>query len=454
MSSKVCFSEQLDRQLEKMMRDLVYENVQKLAEVYKFNAEEAVGFLDLGNIEIVRVRKQSEKPSKETKKPAFPLPYSGELLENCCHGLSKNSGLYTQCVGVPVDGTLCKKCKVSADKNDGVPEFGTIEMRQAVDLFEYKDPQGKKPEAYAKVMKKLNLTEEQVLEEAGKYNIIVNPLHFAFPSETGKKGRPTKEKVEKTGGATKGRPKKTQKVVEIADNIEEDLFQTLVENVHTEASNKKENAKKAAEVLLADVEPITDTPTKAKEAKEPKAKEAKEAKATVESINKKENAKKATEALLVGVEPITDTPTKVSSPKAKEAKEPKAKEAKATKEPKAKATKEPTKEKEPEEDVMVQFKYNDVDYFRSKKSGIVYDYAEYIKDYSVVVGEWDPATKTVKFTKEHEESDEESEDEDEEMVKSFLASRKQQSAAAVANKSEEESDAEESEEESEDEYDD
>ena len=144
-----------------MMRDLVYVNVKKLSEIYNFNAEEAARLLDLPSIEIVR----KQEKSKETKStPAFPLPYNGEMRDDCCHALCKNGGLYTQCVKVPTDGTLCKKCKVSADKNDGVPEFGTIEMRLAVDIFEYKDPKGRKPEAYSKVMKKLNLTEEQVLE--------------------------------------------------------------------------------------------------------------------------------------------------------------------------------------------------------------------------------------------------------------------------------------------------
>ena len=69
------------------------------------------------------------------------------------------------------------------------PEYGTIQDRQAVGIFEYVDPKGRKPIAYTKVMKKYKITEEQVLEEAGKLNIVVNREHFA-EVENAKRGRP------------------------------------------------------------------------------------------------------------------------------------------------------------------------------------------------------------------------------------------------------------------------
>jgi len=124
-------------------------------------------------------------------KSAFPLPYNGELNESCCNALRQNNGLYTQCTGEKgKNGKFCKSCANTMQKTGAeTPEYGTIQDRQAVGIFEYVDPKGRKPIAYTKVMKKYKITEEQVLEEAGKLNIVVNREHFA-EVENAKRGRP------------------------------------------------------------------------------------------------------------------------------------------------------------------------------------------------------------------------------------------------------------------------
>ena len=127
-------------------------------------------------------------------------------------------------------GEFCKSCQSQCDKNGtGKPDYGTIgdRMKAHHEGVEFKDPSGKSPTSYSIVMKKLKLSKEQVDEEAGKLNIVLNPNHFV-EVVTKKSGRPAKaEKKEKTESKQKGRPKKSKKVLELAGE-EEDLFASLV----------------------------------------------------------------------------------------------------------------------------------------------------------------------------------------------------------------------------------
>mgnify|MGYP006957754431 CR=1 FL=1 len=86
-------------------------------------------------------------------------------------------------------------------------------------------------------MKKLKLTEEQVLEEAGKLNIIINMQHFEDVEEPrrGRKSNPLKEVKVKAEGK-KGRPKKTKKVLEI-EGESDDLFASLVADASSVSSS-------------------------------------------------------------------------------------------------------------------------------------------------------------------------------------------------------------------------
>ncbi|NCX96946.1 MAG: hypothetical protein EBX41_11190, partial [Chitinophagia bacterium] len=236
-----------------MSQDLAYRCVGALAERYNFDAEEAYRLLGLAMIKLERKAQVKVLKEKATKvsvpKSAFPLPYNGEFHENCCFALRQNNGLYTQCTG-PRKGEsqFCKSCASTMQKTGAeVPEYGTIQMRQAVGIFEYVDPKGRKPIAYTKVMKKYKLTEEQVKEEAGKFNITIDSQHFVAPEESVKRGRPAAEKEPKVKGS-KGRPKKSKKVLEI-EGDDEDLFATLIANANIEAESEpevEEAPKKAA----------------------------------------------------------------------------------------------------------------------------------------------------------------------------------------------------------------
>ena len=138
-------------------KDVVYKVIVELSARYDFDSEEAIRSIGLSMKS--KDSKVKELKVKELKvKSKFALPYSGELVESCCRGLRQNQGLYTQCTVSSCESSVfCKSCKTSADKNDGVPEYGTITSRLKAynEGVEYKDPSGKSPTPYVKVMKKL-----------------------------------------------------------------------------------------------------------------------------------------------------------------------------------------------------------------------------------------------------------------------------------------------------------
>ena len=453
-------SEKLNNQLAKCVEDVLERAINACASEYKFNAEEAIRFLGLKTMRIVnKSETKKEKVIKEKKaKQAFPLPFNGEFNDTYCYALRQNNGLYTQCqVERKGDKPFCKNCQILADKNaNGKPDYGTIQDRLAVGIYEYVDPSGKKPVAYTKVMKKYNLNQEQVIEEAGKFNININDLHFNFQEES-KRGRPktAEEKQEKKSDGKKGRPKKTKKVIEVEDD-QDDLFATLVANANAstieddntseltepyyetkssdEKSSKNEEekaekeakkaadkaekeAKKAAEKAEKEAEKETNKAAE-KEAKKAAEKAEKEAKKAAEKAEKeaKVAAEKAEKEAKVAAEKAEKEAKKAAEKEAKKAAEKAEKEAKKASEKEAKKPSPKTEEKKEvqEAEVVKKFEFQGKKYLRSKSSGIVYDYDAYVnKNEQIVIGKWIEVSKSVEFQKE-EESDEESDEEEEE----------------------------------------
>ena len=186
-NAQMYVSEQLTRQLVNTTQDVAIRCVNALAEKYNFDANEAIQMLGLNMIKLERKVVEKAKTVKTVKvlavKSAFPLPYNGEFNDANCYALRQNNGLYTQCTGVrkgekgSPDGRahFCKGCASQMQKIGAeMPEYGTIQQRIAVDIMEYVDPKGRKPIAYTKIMKKYKIDEEQVLAEAGKFNIKIN----------------------------------------------------------------------------------------------------------------------------------------------------------------------------------------------------------------------------------------------------------------------------------------
>ena len=464
----VSLCSEVDRLLMSAVEDSVRKAVLKCAEQYNFDGEEALRMLCLSNISVSRNTKEavSSKPKPKAKSPKvakvvvskslFPLPYNGELNDWCCHALRPNGGLYTQCtISRKGDALYCKSCESKCVS--GVPEYGTIEQRMAVSAFEFVDPKGRKPIAYAKVMKKYKVSQEQVLEEAGKLNISIDLNHF----------------LDVTGGQGQGqgRPKKVKKSV-IIEGTEDDVFAALVADVNCsempdevnedvsalilaaeqaeeddkkakkEAEEEAKKAKKEAEEEAKKAKKEAEEEAKRlKEEQRIKEKEEKEAKKAAEEEAKKakkeaeEEAKKAKKAAEEEAKRLKEE-QRIKEKEEKEAKkaaEEEAKKAKKEAEEEAKKLKEeqrlkekqekeakktdkvkPEEDEDEEPDVVKKIEVDGKKYLKSKKTGIVYDYTDYVKNgEQTVVGKWNENKNKIDFTKETNDSEESEEDYDE-----------------------------------------
>jgi hypothetical protein len=419
MLSSIYVSEEMNKKLVNISQELAYKAVNYCATKYNFNAEEVCRELGLDLIKVERkkeVKSKTEKVTVSVAKPTFPLPYNGEMNSECCSALRQNNGLYTQCTGARRgESNFCKGCASQMQKTGAeVPEYGTIEMRKAVGIFEYVDPKGRKPVAYTKVMKKYKLTEEQVLDEARKVNMVINPEHFASPEES-KRGRPkTVEKEPKEKGS-RGRPKKSKKVIEI-DGDTEDLFATLVANANEEVvevvkSEDEEKLKKEklaaekAEKLAAEKAEKLAKKEAERLAREEKKKAEEEEKAAKKAAA--EQAKKEKELAAEQAKKEKELAAEQAKKEKEEAK--KAKEATKTSKKVEKASPEQAGEKQDDEpDVVKKIEFEGKKYLKSKKTGIIYDYNEYTKNgEQVVVGKWNDASNKIDFNAAEEEEDEE-----------------------------------------------
>jgi hypothetical protein len=407
-------SEQLNRMMINCAQELAQRAVKSCGEHYNFDSEEAIRLLGLMNIKVDR--KMPEKKLKVVKekavKMAFPLPYNGGCAADCCSALRQNQGLYTQCSSAPKKNQVfCKQCQMNADKNGGVPEYGTIQMRNAVGIFEYVDPKGRKPVAYTKLMKKYKVDQAAVIEEAVKFGMNIDGEHFLAPVDASK-GRPKKEKVVKEKGS-KGRPKKAKKVLLLeGEGDDDDLFASLVadanSNVVVEPAKKrgKSDEEKAAEEAKKVAEKAE------KEAKRLAEKAEKEAKLAAEKAEKEAKlaAEKFARELKKAKEEEEKLAKKAALELAKVEKEAKLAAEKAAKEAKKKpaAVKEPEPVEDEEPDVVKKIEFEGKKYLKSKKTGVIYDYTEYVKNgEQVVVGKWNDSSNKIDFNKTSDEEEEE-----------------------------------------------
>lgn len=393
---ELCVSSAVVEGVRVSMERYVLEVVEALSREYNFSASDASSKLGLVGVKVSvtdgSVGRKRKVVAKEcVEKSAFPLPFMGRNVEECCQSLRQSQGLYTQCRNSKAGEKFCKSC--SSKMVDGVPEYGTIEQRLAVGVNDYVDPSGRKVVHYTKIMKKYKVSEEQVIAEAKKLGQVVDGCHFIQPeSDNVKRGRPKAEKPAKVSSGVKGRPKKTKKVVEI-DGEEDDLFASLVaESINASAAVEAETVNAEA---VADVEA---------EAKAPEV-------ATKEKANKSEEkaAKLATKEQEKAAKLAAKEQEKAAKEQEKAAKLAAKSEAKSKKPAEKPAA--PANDDTSAADVVKKIEFEGKKYLKSKKTGIVYDYDEYVKSGDqVVVGKWNEATNKLDF--ETAKSDgEESEDE-------------------------------------------
>ena len=424
-NASVFMSEQLTRMMVNAAQELAQRAVSECGDRYNFDAMEAIRLLGLENIKVERkptgktVDKRAAKPKVVVAKPAFPLPFNGEFNDGYCYALRQNNGLYTQCqIARKGDKHFCKSCQALADKSEnGMPEYGIIQDRLAAGIFEYVDPKGRKPVAYTKVMKKYKITQEQALEEAGKFNIVINENHFVVPEADVKRGRPSsqKEKVAKEPKGAKGRPKKAKKVLLLeGEGDDEDLFAALVADANEEDEEMQLVPKKKGKTEEEkEAERIAKEAEKAlKEQQRLKEKEEKEAKLAAEKAEKE--AKKEAERLARESKKAAEEAEKLAKKEAlekakaeKEAAKKAAEEAKKSK-PTKKAVSASAEVDDDEPDVVKKIEFEGKKYLKSKKTGIIYDYTEYVKNQEqVVVGQWNESKNKIDFSDAGEESEEE-----------------------------------------------
>jgi hypothetical protein len=450
----VRMSDRVEFLLTESVMKAVEEVITLCASKYNFSASEALSLFIPAELMVIRESSKSsknveKKSSKNVEKKAakkeampFPLPFSGIQNEECCHALRQNSGLYTQCANEKGESDrYCGQCSKQAEKSEsGAPEYGTIESRMSVGLHDYVDSKGRKPVHYTKIMKKLNLSEAQVMELAAKHSIKVDSSHFIAPVDASKRGRPKSEKAinsAKARSGVKGRPKKEKKMVQIAGD-EDDLFANLVAQANqcspAESDADEEDAVAAevpavvpavevaevsavvpvvmpAVVAVAEVPAVKVVKTASDKAAEKAEKEAQKA---AEKAAKE--AQKAAEKAAKEAEKAAEKAEKEAQKAAKEAEkaaEKAAKDAEKVAEKVAKTVaKTVAKEaKDDEAEVVKKIEFAGHKYLKSKKTGIVYDYAEYVKTGDqIVVGQWNNETSAIDFKKACDDEEEEAEE--------------------------------------------
>ena len=391
-------------------------------------------------------------------KSDFALPYNGELNDNLCLGISRNGGVYSQCSKKRVSGkTYCGQCSKEASNNShGLPNYGNIADRQRAYLNkeEFKDPSGKSPILYSKLMKKLKLSEEQVRRECEKMGVTLDPINLEEKTMK-KSGRPKQIKAEKPEkeNKTKGRPKKSKKVLELAGE-EEDLFASLVMSslAPSRANSSKEATVSEATVSEATVSvseatvsvseatvsvseatvSVCETKATVSEAKkEKKSSSAKEEKALAklkekeekelaklkEKEAKEEKAKeKEMKSLMLKLEKEKQKEELLEKKAALELEKVKAKELKEKKvsEKKVKKSKIDDDDVRPtpvfidppdeEADLVKKIMFEGKKYLKSKKTGIIYNMEQ------DVIGKWNEEKQRIDFNEEEESEDEYDED--------------------------------------------
>ena len=313
-NASILLNESLNTLITNLAMDLAVRSVMECSKKYNFDGEEAVRELGLNSSQLQIETTQSEENSglppvmsvrrkttpntvilKKSKvaasKPAFPLPYNGVINDDTCLGLKNNHGLYTQCELKKITNSdFCKTCAGQSSKNsNGKPDYGTIWDRAQVGIMEYLDPNGKGPIHYTKLMKKMELTKEAVIQEAERFGITIDPMHFIEPEQTSKT---------KIAAGKKGRPQKTDKVIEVDEC--NNLFASLTLNTVEPADIREETKQESepAPLKVEKKEKATKIPkvSKTEEAKAEKARKAEEVKAEKARKNEEAKAEKARKA--------------------------------------------------------------------------------------------------------------------------------------------------------------
>ena len=255
--STFSFNATQERAMTAYTKIILNEAIAALSEKYGFDVEEGSRTIGLADLTVTKsVNKKAKKEVKEKKekkvkaakspKPKFALPWTGEVNNDLCMGIKNNNFLFTQCTSKPVDGNkFCTGCQKQCDTNSfGKPSGGTVEDRLAVGPLDYVGPKDKvKVHSYGNYLAKKNISREEALAEAEKFNVEIP--EFQFEVYERKRGRPKKESrsaavsdsssgSESESEAPKKKVKKVkkekkEKKVELPKEEESELYKALAE---------------------------------------------------------------------------------------------------------------------------------------------------------------------------------------------------------------------------------
>ena len=439
-NASVEVTELLMKTLENAARKLAARCISEAASRHGFDADAEIQALGLENLSVTRKQmakksasEKKEKKPREPKKSNFPMPFFAENVNaDGCQGLAYNRGLFTQCPKNRLDtgGDYCKGCQTEADKNaSGCPDCGNVSARLATGLYEFKDPKGRSPISYVKLIKKLNLTLEQVSEETGKTGKTIPEEHLVVVEKKFARGRPKKVNAVETDDLSvvsdlfyKLSVEKKQDLEELVEEVleEEVLEEEVLESpVKTKKPKLSEDEKAALEAEKAAKKSALEAEKAEKEAKK-LALEAEKAEKKAALEAEKEAKKLALEAEKAEKKAALEK-EKAEKKAALEAEKAQKKEAeKAERQAKRDAEKTQKKEKKVDEkekvDEPVAKPAEKVKVTRIQISGKSYlkttNNLLYNPETKEEVGIWDPDTKTIKPLPEEEDEEEQEEEYD------------------------------------------
>jgi len=393
-------TEIIARSIENGCKEMIRKSINLCAEKYGFDASDAIEYLNLSNIKLERKVMRRSKGKKE-KGRKIPMPFNKEMVSDIlCQGIRYNGGLYTQCENECKSKGYCDSCKKEGENNgSGKPDNGSIEERMKVGIMEYKDSKGRSPKEYLKVLKKLNISEEEARKEAGNKNYIIDEMHFE---------KEKKEKKEKEVKGEKGRPKKDKKEVEaqVSPQVKE-----VKEVVKKDKKEKKEKEVKEVKVdLFAElaIESENNEVVVNEEKKKTPKKSKKVEFTETENVNE-EKEKKKSKAKVALVE--DEEKAKKEAEKEAEEKAKKEAEEKAKKEAEEKAEKEKEEAEKKDADKkkvsVTRFEFEGKKYLKSSEN-ILYD-----ADTKEEMGIWCEDLKSIKELPEEDDEEMEEEEYDE-----------------------------------------
>jgi hypothetical protein len=413
-NASVEVTELLMKTLENAARKLAARCISEAATRHGFDADAEIQALGLENLSVTRKQmakksasEKKEKKPREPKKSNFPMPFFAENVNaDGCQGLAYNRGLFTQCPKNRLDtgGDYCKGCQTEADKNaSGCPDCGNVSARLATGLYEFKDPKGRSPISYVKLIKKLNLTLEQVSEETGKTGKTIPEEHLVVVEKKFARGRPKKVNAVETDDLSVvsdlfsklsvEKKQDLEELVEEEEEVEEEELESPVKTKKSKLSEDEKAEKKAA--LEAE-------------------KEAKKLALEAEKAEKKAALEAEKEAKKLALE--TEKAEKKAALEAEKAQKKEAE--KAERQAKRDAEKTQKKEKKVDEkekvDEPVANPAEKVKVTRIQISGKSYlkttNNLLYNPETKEEVGIWDPDTKTIKPLPEEEDEEEQEEE--------------------------------------------